>query len=154
MLYFKGNNIKEVIMKKKERQRQEMGIYVCGLILLGIGACCLVVSHFLHVDFSLSPCYFHKWTGFYCPGCGGTRAVKELLAGHLRASFIYHPAVPLAGALYLWFMISHTIEILSGGKLRTGMKYSDKYLYIILVLILIQCLVKNLAKLVWGVGIL
>ena len=43
-------------MKKKERQRQEMGIYVCGLILLGIVAFCLLVSHFLHVDFSLSPC--------------------------------------------------------------------------------------------------
>jgi hypothetical protein len=28
-------------------------------------------------------CLFHVLTGFYCPGCGGTRAVYQLLHGHL-----------------------------------------------------------------------
>lgn len=40
------------------------------------------------------PCLFHELTGFYCPGCGGTRAVLALLAGHPVLSFLYHPLVP------------------------------------------------------------
>ena len=37
------------------------------------------------------PCLFHAMTGFYCPGCGGTRAVAALLRGDLVSSFCYHP---------------------------------------------------------------
>lgn len=39
------------------------------------------------------PCAFNFFTGLYCPGCGGTRAVKALLHGNLRMSFQYHPLV-------------------------------------------------------------
>lgn len=39
------------------------------------------------------PCLFHFLTGFYCPGCGGTRAVRLLLEGNLAGSFCYHPFV-------------------------------------------------------------
>lgn len=39
------------------------------------------------------PCLFHLFTGLYCPGCGGTRAVKALLRGHIGMSFQYHPIV-------------------------------------------------------------
>ena len=39
------------------------------------------------------PCLFQLMTGLYCPGCGGTRAVKALLAGHPVLSFLYHPLV-------------------------------------------------------------
>ena len=43
------------------------------------------------------PCLFHELTGFYCPGCGGTRAVLALLAGHPVLSFLYHlPWCPTA----------------------------------------------------------
>lgn len=39
------------------------------------------------------PCLFHFLTGFYCPGCGGTRAVRALLRGDVVKSFCYHPFV-------------------------------------------------------------
>ena len=42
------------------------------------------------------PCLFHLLTGLYCPGCGGTRAVKYLLRGQITESFVYHPLVPFA----------------------------------------------------------
>ena len=34
----------------------------------------------------LPKCLFHKMTGLYCPGCGGTRALSSLLHGDLRSS--------------------------------------------------------------------
>ncbi|MDO5416282.1 MAG: DUF2752 domain-containing protein [Lachnospiraceae bacterium] len=40
------------------------------------------------------PCLFHMLTGLYCPGCGGTRAIRLLLRGEVAKSFVYHPFVP------------------------------------------------------------
>ena len=39
------------------------------------------------------PCPFQRFTGLYCPGCGGTRALKALLHGDLLLSLQYHPLV-------------------------------------------------------------
>jgi hypothetical protein len=33
------------------------------------------------------PCQFYRLTGWSCPGCGGTRAVHQLLHGELGAAF-------------------------------------------------------------------
>ena len=55
--------------------------------------------------------------------------------------------------LYAWFMISHTIEYLTKGRWHTGMRYTDKYLYVGLGMIVVQWVLKNVIKLVWGVGI-
>ncbi len=41
-------------------------------------------------------CPFRRCTGGYCPGCGGTRAVRHLLGGNLRAAWTDHPWVVLA----------------------------------------------------------
>lgn len=39
------------------------------------------------------PCLFYIFTGAYCPGCGGTRAVRALFRGEIKRSFLYHPFV-------------------------------------------------------------
>ncbi len=47
-------------------------------------------------------CPFHRLTGWYCPGCGGQRALHELLHGHFAAALRLNPFavlvfLPLAG---------------------------------------------------------
>ena len=37
------------------------------------------------------PCLFYSLTGWYCPGCGSTRALHQLLHGHLRNAFNLNP---------------------------------------------------------------
>ncbi len=39
------------------------------------------------------PCLFRLLTGYYCPGCGGTRAVWHLLHGRILTSIRCHPLV-------------------------------------------------------------
>lgn len=39
------------------------------------------------------PCLFQLMTGYYCPGCGGTRAAVFLLHGEIGKSVQYHPLV-------------------------------------------------------------
>lgn len=73
--------------------------------------------------------------------------------GDFLQSFVYHPVVMYGAVLYVWFMVSHTIEYLTRGRWRIGMQYTDKYLYGAVGIILAQWVVKNAVKAIWGVGI-
>jgi len=49
------------------------------------------------------PCPLHQMTGLWCPGCGTTRALHQLVHGNLAAAFRFNPLaiamLPLAGYL-------------------------------------------------------
>ena len=97
----------------------------------------------------MPPCMINRVTGLYCPGCGGTRATFALLRGKIIKSFMFHPVVPMVAIPAIWFMISQTIERISRGKIRIGMRYRIVYTWIILAIIVINFLVKN-ALLIFG----
>lgn len=48
-------------------------------------------------------CFFHEITGWYCPGCGTTRALHQLLHGNVGAAFRFNALaislLPLVGYL-------------------------------------------------------
>jgi hypothetical protein len=54
-------------------------------------------------------CYFHKTTGWLCPGCGGLRAVHQLLHGHLTAAFRLNALFVGSLPFLAWFGARHTI---------------------------------------------
>lgn len=76
-------------------------------------------------------CGLHDNAHLYCPGCGGTRAVKELLQGHIIASFMYHPCILIYTLYFLWYYIGTTLGILWKGKRR----FFRFRLWIVMVLI-------------------
>lgn len=51
-------------------------------------------------------CVWLKYTGYYCAGCGATRALQNVLNGHLYAAFRMNPfmmsVVPLGFLLLIW----------------------------------------------------
>lgn len=98
----------------------------------------------------LPPCWFQLISGYYCPGCGGTRAVRALLHGRLLQSAWYHPFVPYAAFLYLYFMITQSVQRLSQGKLRVGMRYRNRLVWIAVALIIGNFIVKNLLHYFYG----
>lgn len=100
------------------------------------------------------PCSLHTLTGYYCPGCGGTRAVIALFHGHPLRSLYYHPIVIYTALVGGWFMISQTIERASRGKIAIGMHYRDLYMWIALLIIVLNCLIKNLILALTGVALL
>ena len=100
----------------------------------------------------MAPCMIHAMTGYYCPGCGGTRATYALLHGKIITSLYYHPIVVYGVVVGGWFMISQTIERISRGKIHIGMHYRDLYLWIALVIAIVNCLVKNLILATTGVA--
>lgn len=58
----------------------------------------LLAAHF-------SACTFHEITGFFCPGCGNTRAVLALLRFDLLTSLGYNILPPTAGLLAAAFYL-------------------------------------------------
>lgn len=92
---------------------------------------------------SSKPCMFHLLTGYYCPGCGGTRAVYALTQGRLLLSAFYHPLVPYGAGVYLAFMISQTVSRICR-KPQLGMKFHMCYVWIALTLLFLNFALKNL----------
>ncbi len=131
------------------------------VLLLFLGAALLYVCTGLSVLRIPIPCMLHEMTGYYCPGCGGTRSVRVLLHGDILLSLYYFPplipglllgAVFMARAFYTKHFDAahfaktnkHSPFALSGdGKML-------KWVYIWIGLVFVQCIVKNAALLFWG----
>jgi len=47
-------------------------------------------------------CALYKFTGLYCPGCGGLRAVHQLLHGRIFTAFRFNPLFVVTVPLLLW----------------------------------------------------
>ena len=72
--------------------------------LAGVAVAAVLYFHRPSGQFFFPRCTFHQLTGLLCPGCGGLRALHELLHGHLVAaarSNVLVFAVPL-GAVGWW----------------------------------------------------
>ena len=55
-------------------------------------------------EYSFYPrCPFYAVTGHFCPGCGATRAIAELLHGHVAAALHFNAAVTLLMPVLLWY---------------------------------------------------
>ena len=99
----------------------------------------------------LPSCVFHSMTGLYCPGCGGTRAVLELMKGHVLQSLWYHPIVLYVVILYIRYLLEHIVRWISSGKYPITCGYRSWYGYGAAVIIIINLLIKNFLLLVYGI---
>ncbi|MCD7835345.1 MAG: DUF2752 domain-containing protein [Lachnospiraceae bacterium] len=136
---------------KKEKRTLERQLYIAGLIALAVSAVFAVVFFYCFLPHLTVPCIFFWITGLYCPGCGGTRAVKALLQGKILLSLWYHPLVLYALILYMVFMGSHTLELFIHGF--KGVKFHSWYVYAALGIVIINCIVKNILLLCFGITI-
>lgn len=101
-------------------------------------------------------CLFHRITGLYCPGCGGTRALLLFFRGDWLRSLQYHPMV-----MYLFITFSY---ILSRYAIAWYQKKHNKkahpyqpcpwWLWGALVVLCINFAVKNIALLCFHADLL
>lgn len=126
----------------------------CYYVGLGAGILAVAFKIFfsllnISIEQMVPPCSFYTLTGYYCPGCGGTRAVIALLQGRFFLSLYYHPFVPYMASYYVLYEISHTLDLITHGKVR-GMRFCPSYFYIGIALILLQWVGKNYFKYRYG----
>ena len=128
----------------------EDALYFFGWIFLPIG---LIVTYAVvkwlvpHIHGS---CIFWELFGIYCPGCGGTRSLLALSQGHILQSLWYHPLLLYCVGMYLVFMLSHTLEKLHVPFVK-GMKFKEWILYGMLIVLVLNCVVKNVLKIKFGI---
>lgn len=59
-------------------------------------------------------CVFHALTGLQCPGCGGTRALYELLHGHVAAAIRFNALFVVSSPILLPATIAEARAIWNG----------------------------------------
>jgi hypothetical protein len=104
-------------------------------------AAVIIIKRFtgLHVD----GCLFYSITGFYCPGCGGTRSVIYLFQGKIIKSIEYNAFATYLSLLYIIYMASWSLFYITKGKVK-GLKFRIEFVYLGIVVLIIQWLIKNL----------
>jgi hypothetical protein len=115
-------------------KKQQLNFLIVGIFIGTL----LVFYFFDPAVFSVFPsCYFKKFTGFDCPGCGGQRALYDLL--HLRfAEAIDHNLLMVAGSPVLGFVI------LNAFFLENKRFFTSKFLWGICTIILAFWIARNL----------
>ena len=130
-------------------------LYKVGWGILALSILIIALIHIFRINYQLFflPCLFNRLTGLYCPGCGGTRSVISLINGHPIASLKYNPIVIYGVAIYAWYMLSNTIELLSKHTIKIGMKYRDFYLWLGLGILLLFFFIRNFLLVAFGIDI-
>lgn len=126
--------------------------YLAGLCVILFVIIGVIIIH--KTEFSMTgivpKCVFYSKTGYYCFGCGGTRSVEALLHGDIWKSICYHPFPVYAMAIFMVFMMSYTVSVLSKKRIK-HIKLRSFYFYIAIILVILNCLIKN--YLLFEVGI-
>lgn len=100
----------------------------------------------------IGPCYLYEHYGLYCMGCGGTRAVGALLHGKILTSVRYHPFVGYLVLLYVLSMVRYILNRLTNNKISL-LKIKPIYGYVAIIIIILQCVIKNILLICFGVTI-
>lgn len=132
----------------------EDNLYVLGIFFLGISVVAgALIYYVLLPRFSFPDCVLNAYFGLYCPGCGGTRALVSLLHGHLLQSLWYHPLVPYSALIFGAFMLSQTLARLTRYRYFRGLSFHSWYLYVAIVIVVINWILKNILLLVWKISL-
>ena len=132
----------------KNSRSLEDYLYLTGWIFLLTGS--IGIYLYLHIvlpNLQGYTCMVYRLFGFYCPGCGGTRAVSALLAGHPLLATWYHPLVTYTIVIFGGFMLTQTLARLHIGGIK-GWKFHEWHLYAAVAIMIGNFILKN----IWLLG--
>jgi hypothetical protein len=85
------------------------------LVALSMAAAAAVLYLFNPTQHGFYPfCLLYRSTGLLCPGCGGLRAIHQLLHGHLSAAFRFNALFVCSLPFLTWFGAKHLLAKVRG----------------------------------------
>jgi hypothetical protein len=89
------------------------------------------------------PCLFHSLTGLYCPGCGMTRALFQLIHGHFIAAIHYNIFIVITTPLLAYVYFSMVAYALTGRRPR-GSKAHPVLIAVFMALVITFWILRNI----------
>lgn len=87
-------------------------------------------------------CMFRVLTGLTCPGCGSTRALHQLLHGHVASAFVLNPLLLIVLPILMYVLIRHTAWAIRGAS-PAGNRLPAPVIYGIFFLLLSFWVIRN-----------
>jgi len=87
-------------------------------------------------------CLFRFLTGYQCPGCGSTRALHQLLHGHVIAAFELNPFFLVAIPFLMYALIRYSVIVMHGG-VPTHNRLPPRYIYAVFFIVLSFWIFRN-----------
>ena len=114
-------------------------------VLVGMAALALVLLRGFNPATScfFPPCPFRAFTGFLCPGCGTTRALHQLLNGHLYAAFRLNPVMLLL-LPYVGYCGASSVLETAFGRALPNVFIRPVYIWILLSVIILFWILRNI----------
>jgi len=112
-------------------------------LVAGLGAAVLLYFRNPHVPGAYPPCPFHYLTGLWCPGCGVTRGIHDVMHGRFLEGLLQNPLL----MLFLPF------AVIWGGRAAwrlfvdptaAPIVLKDKWIKVGLIVVLIYGILRNL----------
>ncbi len=149
----------------KEFEKTDRFFFIIGWILLGLGIAAGLFLRSGKLDFlhRYELCGFHRVTGWYCPGCGITRACFALSEGRILRSLYYNITPLLLGLIAAIYQVWMCCDQLIGRRHENEVRAQKSRLFhrrleialmTAVALILLQWLLKMILLIGFGVDML
>lgn len=117
-----------------------------GLLAAGCTLTCCGLAVLYHWDpatSAISLCPLRAFTGYYCPGCGMTRALHQLLHGNAAAALAYNPLVVLTLPIAMYWLISE-IMLIGWNKKLPRPQPTPRLLWSVLMVVIAFGILRNI----------
>jgi len=103
--------LRSELVTRQDRRFYLQRLLFCLVIL--IGPLCLDFALFSKSSISrlLTTCWFHRFTGLYCPTCGLTRSFVSLLDGKFKLATEMNPLGPFVYSVFLFGSL-HSLSVI------------------------------------------
>lgn len=89
------------------------------------------------------PCVFHRITGFYCSGCGASRALRSILHLDFYQAFRYNAIFTLGFPFLAVYFLALGADYIRFGKDRISQKIPMKLVWVLIAAALIYGILRN-----------
>lgn len=114
------------------------------LIITGLAGVVCIAYYFSLTFFNIGiPCFFHKFTGLLCPGCGITRMILAILHLDFKSAFQYNQVVFIFSPIILYFIIRLYVSWLKSENYKLSL-IENIVVYIMLTILLIFGIIRNI----------
>lgn len=131
---------------KKEKNLNDY-VYISVIITVLV----LIMFYIIYVLIGKPPifnCWIYENFGIYCPGCGCTRALINLVQGNIIKSLYYNPTVLYAVIVLIIYLVGNTIAKVLKKDSKYILKYTPILIYVGIFILIGTCIVKNLLKII------